>query len=156
MKKSPRPLLIATLLACLLPLSASAQEPAKFNDVTQPLHAMKVNYPTPYGAPEVADVTKVLDRVFNYLNAVTPAKVVDATTKAEITDFSKLNENTILAPADFRLTSYEWGVTYAGMLAVGQATGDKRYTQYTFDRLKLFADLLPHYQAAMKADPKAK
>lgn len=155
MKPPSRPLRIATLLACLLPLFASAQQAPKFNDVTQPLHAMKVNYPTPYGAPEVADVTQVLERVYTYLNAVTPAKVVDGKSKAEITDFSLLNADTILAPADFRLTSYEWGVTYAGMLAAGQATGDQRYTEYTFARLKLFADLLPHYQAAAKADPKA-
>ena len=69
---------MATLFACLLPVFASAQQAATFNDVTQPLHARKVNYPTLYGAPEVADVTQVLDRVFTYMNAVTPLKVEGA------------------------------------------------------------------------------
>jgi unsaturated rhamnogalacturonyl hydrolase len=143
----------ALLLASVLPLGAQAAGPA--NDVTTPLHLMKPDYPTPYGAPTVQDVTKVIGRVYDYLERVTPAKVVDRKTGAEITDLSKVNADTILAPGDFRLTSYEWGVTYAGMLAAGEATGDARYTNYTFDRVKLLADLAPRYQAQLKADPQA-
>lgn len=148
-----RPLL-ALLIAALLPLAAHAAAPtAPGNDVTTPLHLMKPNYPTPYGQPSPQDVTRVLDRVFDYLDAVTPAKVINGKTKAEITDLNKVDGDTILAPGDFRLTSYEWGVTYAGMLAAGAATGEKRYTDYTFKRVKLLADLMPHYQARIKADP---
>jgi len=146
------PLLAAILLALSLP--ASAQAPA--NDVTSPLHAMKVDYPTPYGPPTVAEVSKVMDRVYTYLDAVTPAKVIDKNTKQEIKDFSKLDDNTVFAPADFRLTSYEWGVTYAGMLAAGASTGDKRYTDYAYKRITLLADLAKPTLARLKSNPQAK
>ena len=113
------PLLAAIMLALSLPAFAAQQAPA--NDMTAPLHLMKPDYPTPYGTPTVAEVTKVLDRVFNYLDAVTPAKVIDKNTNQEIKDFSKLDDNSVFAPGDYRLTSYEWGVTYAGMLAAGMS-----------------------------------
>lgn len=153
-KNLPSRPLLALLIAALLPLAANAAtQPVPANDVTTPLHLMKPNYPTPYGQPSPADVTRVLDRVFDYLDAVTPAKIINGKTKAEITDLNKVDGDTILAPGDFRLTSYEWGVTYAGMLAAGAATGEKRFTDYTFKRVKLLADLMPHYQARIKADP---
>lgn len=50
-------------------LTATAQ---KQNDVTTPLHAMQPDYPVPYVIPAKADVKKVLDRIYNYLDTVTP------------------------------------------------------------------------------------
>jgi rhamnogalacturonyl hydrolase YesR len=156
-KNPPSRPLLALLIACVLPLVANgAPQSAPANDVTAPLHLTRPNYPTPYGQPSPAEITRVLDRIFDYLDAVTPAKVVNGTTKAEITDLNKVDGDTILAPADFRLPSYEWGVTYAGMLAAGAATGEERYTDYAFKRVKLLADLVPHYQARLKADPHSK
>jgi unsaturated rhamnogalacturonyl hydrolase len=145
-----------SIVAMLFPLACAAQTaPAKPNDVTAPLHAMQPDYPTPYGKPEVASIVKVLQRVYDYLDAATPARVINKVTKAEVTDFSKLDDNSIFAPGDFRLTSYEWGVTYAGMLNAGAATGDQRFTDYTNKRLKLIADLAAPSLARFKADPKA-
>lgn len=138
------------LLACFA-FNASAQQ----NDMTAPLHLMKANYPTPYGNPSVEDVTKTLDRVFTYLDAVTPARLIDSKTKATVTDYSKITDDVVLAPGDYRLTSYEWGVTYAGMLQVGAATGDKRYTDYAVKRLHFLNELLPVYQARLKANPQS-
>jgi len=128
---------------------------AQQNDVTTPLHLMKPDYPTPYGKPAVEDVAKVLDRVYTYLDKATPAKVINSKTKDEITDLSKLTNDAIFAPGDFRLTSYEWGVTYAGMLNAGEATGDKRYTDYTYSRLKLIADVAPYFRTQLKVNPAA-
>jgi rhamnogalacturonyl hydrolase YesR len=125
------------------------------NDVTTPLHLMKPDYPTPYGKPAAEDVTKVLNRVYTYLEAATPAKVINGKTKEDITDLSKLNNDAIFAPGDFRLTSYEWGVTYAGMLNVGEATGDNRYTEYTNKRLKLLADVTPYFRTQLASNPQA-
>ena len=125
---------------------ASAQAPVA-NDVTAPLHLSKPDYPTPYGKPSVEDITKVLNRVAGYLDAATPARVVDGRTGKTIDDYRRLDGETKLAPADFRLTSYEWGVTYAGMLLAGAATGDQRFTNYTASRLKLLADIAPYYIA---------
>jgi len=147
----------ASILAFLLSagVSVMAQTTSKQNDVTTPLHLMKPDYPIPYGKPAIEDITKVLNRVYTYLDAVTPAKIVDSKTKVEITDFTRLAPDAVLAQGDFRLTSYEWGVTYAGMLLAGEATGDAKFTEYTNRRLKFLADIAPYYRAQLSKDPKA-
>jgi len=149
-------LIKASFVACLLypGISTMAQE-NPHNDVTAPLHLMKPDYPTPYGIPAMEDVVKVLNRVYDYLDAATPAKVVDSKSKDEIKDLSKLNGDAVFALGDFRLTSYEWGVTYAGMLNAGEATGDSRFTEYTTKRLKLIADVATYFRIQLKANPEA-
>ncbi len=145
----------ARLLPIAAMLIASFTASAQVNDVTAPLHLMKPNYPTAYGPPTVEEVAKTLNRVYTYLDGVTPARLVNAKTKAEVTDYRKINDDSVLAPGDFRLTSYEWGVTYAGMLEAANALGDKRYADYAFKRLRFLSDLAPVYQARLKADPKS-
>lgn len=117
------------------------------NDVTAPLHALKVDYPTPYGAPSADTVKKVLDRVFQYLDETTPPQYINRKTGATVTSLSSIDTNTIFKPGDFRLTSYEWGVTYSGMLQAGEATGDKKYTDYTRKRFQFLADGSPAFGA---------
>ena len=146
-------LFIAALLGTVFP--ASSQVPAKANDVTAPLHLLQPDYPTPYGKPATEEITKVLGRIYDFLNTATPAKIINKKTNEEIKDFTKLSDDAVLAPGDFRLTSYEWGVTYAGMLLAGEATGDQRFTDYTNVRLKLIADLAPYYREQLKANPQA-
>src|SRR5215470_3692564 len=109
-------------------------------DTTTPLHLLKPDYPVPYGVPKPEEVTAVLDRIFRYLDSVTPTGFVNEKTGQEITDFSKVDENTILKQGDFRIVSYEWGVTYAGMLLASEATGDKRFRNYTEKRLDFIAN----------------
>jgi len=146
---------IVFVAALLLPeLSAFAQT-APHNDVTAPLHLMKPNYPTPYGVPAAGEIEKVLDRLYLYLHAATPAKIIDSKSKEEITDLSRLTNNAVFAPGDFRLTSYEWGVTYAGMLNAGEATGDPRFTEYTNSRLKMIADVAPYFRTQLQSNPDA-
>ncbi|PWF47836.1 family 88 glycosyl hydrolase [Massilia glaciei] len=152
--------LTAALVAGLFPvaLNVSAQEapvaqekgPAAADAM---LHALQVQYLHPYRAMDTASVKSVLDRVFTYLDRVTPAELINKTTGAAVTDLSRADPDTVLKPGDFRLTSYEWGVTYAGMLAAGAATGDARYTNYTVKRHQLLADLTRLYAPAVKADP---
>jgi unsaturated rhamnogalacturonyl hydrolase len=113
------------------------------NDVTAPLHAMKVNYPVPYEPMPKEEIKKVLDKVFNYLDAVTPAQMINKKTNEIVTDVSKIDSNTTLQKADFRLTSYEWGVTYSAMLWAGEITGDKKYTNYVKDRFNFLATWMP-------------
>lgn len=126
-------------------LGSQAQE-KPVTDVTTPLHLMKPEYPVPYGIPQEKDVKEVLDRVYYYLNEVTPARVVDRNSGNEIQNFNQITRDAMLQQGDFRITSYEWGVTFAGMLLVGKVTGDKRYTGYTETRLKLLADLTAFYR----------
>lgn len=120
---------------------------AQVNDVTTPLHAMQPDYPHAYGAPQAKDIEQVLNRVHNYLAQVTPAKMVDKSTGAEISNLASVNEHSIMKPGDFRLTSYEWGVTYAGMLLASENTGDPKYAQYVTERLNFLSNTLTAYAA---------
>jgi len=155
----PRQTLMAILVAGLFPLSlnASAQHapppqekgPAPADAM---LHALEVKYPTPYRAMDAAEIKTVLDRVFTYLERTTPAELIDKTTGAAITDVSTANPNAVLKPGDFRLTSYEWGVTYIGMLAAAQATGDARYQDYVTKRHTLLSQLTKTYLPVVRTD----
>ena len=155
MKNRLKPCVAGVLAACAL--SASAQHapapqekgPAAADAM---LHALDVHYPTPYRAMDAAEVKAVLDRVFDYLDKVTPAEVIDQRTGAPIADLAKPDPNAVLKPGDFRLTSYEWGVTYTGMLAAGAATGDRRYTDYAIRRHELLARLTKTYLPVVQAD----
>ena len=109
-------------------------------DATTPLHLLKPDYPIPYGIPKTEDVTAVLNRVFDYLNRVTPTGFANEKTGEVFNDASKIDANTILQRGDFRIVSYEWGVTYAGMLLASEATGDPRYRDYVEKRLVFIAD----------------
>lgn len=85
----------------------------------------------------------MLDRVFAYLEAVTPAEMVNKKTNETVTDIAKADSNTIVKPGDFRLTSYEWGVTYSALLWAGELTGDKKYTSYATNRFSFLAKWIP-------------
>jgi len=137
----------------LLMLTAVAAKAQKGNDVTVPLHAMKVNYPTPYTPPKQADIIAVVDRVYNYLDSVTPAAFADRKTGNAV-DFAKADTNTVFQKADFRLTSYEWGVTYSGMLELTAATGDKKYKDYTQKRVELIANAVPAFTKLYQQYPR--
>jgi rhamnogalacturonyl hydrolase YesR len=135
-----------SVILLLFPLVVFSQkQPAKpQNDVSAPLHLLQPDYETPYEVPTATEITKVLDRVYNYLEATSPTQLVDAS-GADLTDYSKVNAQTKFKPGDFRLTSYEWGVTYAGMLLATEATGDKKYAEYSFSRLKFLSDIRPSF-----------
>src|SRR5262245_29522435 len=101
-------------------LNVFAQQPVK-NDSNTPLHMLQPEYKVPYNPPaKPEDVKKAIDRVRDYLEAVTPPTLINSKTGAAITDFSKPVQEAILKPGDFRLLSYEWGVTYGGMLLAGE------------------------------------
>jgi len=125
------------LVLILLAGQVFGQQPT--TDATTPLHLLKPNYPIPYGIPKPEEVVAVLNRVHRYLDSVTPIGFVNEKTGEEITDYSKIDENTILKRGDFRIVSYEWGVTYAGMLLASEATGDPRFREYTEKRLAFIA-----------------
>ena len=120
--------------------SILAQQKPPVTDATTPLHMLKPDYVTPYGAPKPDDVTAVLNRVFVYLDRVTPIGFVNEKTGEAVTDLSNIDANTILTRGDFRIVSYEWGVTYAGMLSAADATGDAKYRDYVEKRLTFIGD----------------
>lgn len=142
---------VAGCLMSALTMTAVAQ---KTNDVTTPLHLMKPDYVIPYGAPKVEEVKTVLDRVYHYLDSVTPAQFVNRRTGEAVTT-ANIDTNTIVKPGDFRLTSYEWGVTYSGFLLATEATGDKKYADYTKKRVEFIAAHVPAFKALHDKFPKS-
>ena len=139
-------------IALLLANAAYAQRP---NDVTAPLHLLQPDYPTPYKAPAIPAVKATLDKVFNYLDSVTPAQLVSRGSNAVVSSLNSVDTNTIVRPGDYRLTSYEWGVTYIGMLEAGAATGDTKYTDYTKKRVDFIAASVPAFANLYRQYPKS-
>lgn len=151
-----RTIVLSSLLLSVLQNTTQAQYTTqKGNDVTTPLHLLKPDYTTPYGETKPADVKQVLDRVFNYLDAATPAQLADKQSGSPVSDLKKVDQNTIFKQGDFRLISYEWGVTYTGMLLAGETTGDKKYTDYTLKRIGFIADVVGGFKNYLRTDPKA-
>lgn len=131
-----RNFLIATLL---FSVSLHAQKPA--NDAA--LHSSRPQYPILYNAMPKAEIKTILDKVFNYISAVTPAQMINKTTNLPVTDISKADSNTVLEQGDFRITSYEWGVTYSALLSAARITGEKKYSDYVKDRFSFIAKWAP-------------
>ena len=90
---------------------------------------LKVDYPTPYELATEDAIRKTLERVHAYVDQAAPVQVIDDETGAPVTDLKRLPAKVALARTDMQILTYEWGVTYAGMLRSAQATGDKRYTR---------------------------
>lgn len=144
--------LFASLVLSSVTTGAFAQKNVtKSNDSNTPLHLIQPDYPVPYGIVKQEDVVSTLQRIHGYLDTVTPTNFVNAKTNEVITDLSKIDENTALQKGDFRLVSYEWGVTYAAMLLAAQATGDNRYKEYSEKRLKFIADAVPYFKKTTEA-----
>ena len=137
----------------LILIAAITLQGQKVNDATTPLHLLKPAYDIPYGRPEVKNITDVLDRVYTYLDQSTPMALTDKESQTDVTDYSKIDEKTIFKPGDFRLVSYEWGVTYAGMLLATEVTGDPKYAAYTAKRLKFLAEIRPSFVKLEEKQP---
>ncbi|MBA4853581.1 glycoside hydrolase family 105 protein [Emticicia sp. BO119] len=144
------------LIALVLVISgysyAQKQAPAQTLH-SDALHTAKPDYPTTYGSTKPEDIIVVLNRVRNYLDKATPTRVVDKNTNIEISDYSQINTNSVILKGDFSLTSYEWGVTYEAMLLAGEVTGDTSFTNYTIQRFKFLADVLPYFKEIYKTNP---
>ena len=123
-------------------------------DVTTPLHLLKPDYKIPYGAPSIDSVKRVLDKIHRYLDAGTPMELVNRKTGASVS-IEKADTGTIFKQGDFRLISYEWGVTYSGMLLAGEATGDKKFTDYTLRRMKFISDIAPTFKQMFDRTPRS-
>jgi hypothetical protein len=109
------------------------------------------DYPVPYAPASVAEISAVLGRVADYLDAASPIQVVNTQTQERVADLTRLPPQVRLAPGDFGLVGYEWGVTYAGMLLAGDATGDARFKEFTAKRLEALRLIAEHVQATPAA-----
>ena len=149
LKRTSMRRLILCLMAMAGVLTLSAQN---VNDNNTPLHLMKPAYRVGYGVSTPEQVKKTMDDVLRYIDAETPAILVDKNTGEEVKDLKKANVDTQLKQGGFRLTSYEWGVTYSGVLAAYKATGDDAYRDYVTKRHQLLADIAPVFQKIYAKD----
>lgn len=139
----------AICFACMATLITSAQTEKQMNDSNTPLHLMKPQYKTPYGTPSEDMIKSSIDRVMLYINNNTPTIVEDNTTHQPVNSFKNIDENSRLRRGSFRLTSYEWGVTYSAMLCAGKVTGDKQYTTYAESRMEFLAEVAPYFKKVL-------
>jgi len=140
-------LTVSTLLLAVILLPVNAQKKStKINDSNTPLHFLQPSYPVPYGKLTVAGVKADIDRVFNYIDAETPARVVNRKTGKEITDYTLIDADAQLERGSFRLASYEWGVTYSALLDAADVTGDSRYSKYVINRFRFLAKVAPQFK----------
>ena len=128
-------------------LFSQQKEPA--NDSNTPLHLLQPVYQTPYEIPSSESIKEVLDRVLSYLENETPAQVID-TRNGQAVALPAIDSHSGLQRGAFRLASYEWGVTYAGMLLAGETTGDRNFTDYTLKRLNFLCETAPYFRKQME------
>ena len=140
-------------LALLMGVSGNSLA-QQINDNNTPLHLMKPAYKKGYGVSTVNSVKQTMDRVLRYINVETPAQLVDAKTGEAVTRWKDITADTQLKQGGFRLTSYEWGVTYSGVLAAWQATGDEAYRDYVLTRHQLLAEIAPYFNKVYAKDKK--
>lgn len=144
-------------LLFLLPLCLNAflcfaqKQQEQANDSNTPLHLLKPEYKNPYDVPSQQSIKEVLDRVWAFLDKETPMEVVDISTNKAVA-IAAMDSNSRLKSGAFRLTSYEWGVTYAGMLHVGEISGDKKYSDYTATRLAFLQQTAAFYRSQSKVN----
>lgn len=149
-----RVLFLSAIITLFYMSPANSQTiPARVTDSNTALHALQPDYQVPYSPVKAESVSSVLDRVFNYLDASTPAKIIDSRTKEVIRNMSDLSASAVFDPGVFRLISYEWGVTYSAMLLAGEATGDNKYKEYTDKRMNLIVELVKYFNSSQSKTP---
>ncbi len=116
------------------------------NDSNTPLHLLQPEYNVSYGQLDPALVKADMDRVLYYLANNTPTEIISSKSGKTITNYKNLPADARIKAGTFRLTSYEWGVTYSAMLTAAQATGDKAYFDYAVNRMKFLAEVAPHFK----------
>lgn len=132
-----RPLLRLALPAIVaLALFACQPKPAAVSDSNTPLHLLQPQYDTPYGVPSQESVHAVVDRVSAFVEQSTPMA---------------LDGSDHVHQGAFRLTSYEWGVTYGAMLSASRAIGNESYARYAVSRMAFLADCYPHFRELYEA-----
>jgi unsaturated rhamnogalacturonyl hydrolase len=87
---------------------------------------VKPDYPTPYEPATTDTIQATLERVYSYLETASQIRVVDGATGAVVADLNKLPAQVALDRTDLLILTYEWGVTYSGMLLAADVTKDAR------------------------------
>lgn len=148
-------ILICICSFCFMLKNVNAQYvDTKKVDAATKLYLSKPGYKTPYGETSPETVKAIIDRVLNYLEESTPTGVIDKNTKEPITDYKKIDKNSIIKQGTFSITNYMWGVTYSSMLSAAKITGDNRYKKYVADRFQFLSEVAPYFATVLPKDNK--
>ena len=123
-------------------------------DAATKLYLAKPGYKTPYGETSSEAVKELMDRVMHYLGETTPTGVIDKNTKETITDYKKIDKNSVIKQGTFSITNYMWGVTYSSMLSAAKITGDVRYKKYVAERFQFLTEVAPYFLPFLPEDNK--
>ena len=80
-------LVIYILISCH-PLMAQDVAPG-MTDSNTPLHLIQPDYPVPYRIPQTGEIENSLSRIYEYLEAVTPSRLIDNKTGEVINNQKK-------------------------------------------------------------------
>ncbi|MCW3786886.1 glycoside hydrolase family 88 protein [Plebeiibacterium sediminum] len=115
------------------------------NDANTPLHLIQPEYPINYHVPNQVEIGTKMETILQYLSKATPAQIINTTNQQIVTDFKDITNDCHLKKGDFRLTSYEWGVTYAAMIRLAQVTDESKYLDYVNERFNFLSDVAPYF-----------
>ncbi len=104
-------------------------------------------YPVSYAPAPVDEIEAQLARVLAHLETASPIEIVDAESGAPVENIDRLPPRARLERGTFSIVSYEWGVTYAGMLLAAEATGEARYRKFVDERMRAIAAMARHMRA---------
>jgi rhamnogalacturonyl hydrolase YesR len=129
--------------------AASADGPYRNRDNPNPADPMEGTYPIPYELPTVPEISADLSRILGYLDSAMPARIVgrdgrtiDPGSAPAADAAADRGEAGAFAPL-----AYEVGVLHTGMLSAAEATGDRRFSDFTARQLEFIAASLPYFRA---------
>ncbi|MDP4277864.1 MAG: glycoside hydrolase family 88 protein [Bacteroidota bacterium] len=140
-------------VACVLTLiliTVTIGQVAGANDTSTPLHLLKPHYPVPYGIVKPEAVKAKTDRIRSYLEKSTYPRLQKRFFLTSNSKFEQIDAHSRLARGKFRLASYEWGVTYTGMLNVADMTHDTAYSRYVLQRFDFLVAVAPGFKNRLK------
>lgn len=123
----------------------------KITDSNTPLHLLQPAYDIPYEIPLAKQLASQLEKILLYLENATPFALVNGNNK-QLEDYPEIDKKTKLKQGDFRLTSYEWGVTYSAMLHAAEVLNDTRFSEYTINRLDFIKKIHPAFKNLEEQD----
>ena len=113
--------------------------------------SIPVPYPTPYEPASVEDIQRTLDRVYSYIEQTTPVQIVNSETGEEVQG-KTLPKQAAMQRTDLLMLTYEWGVTYSGLMLAANVSDEARYRDYTHERLSTIARLATHVKKNLSQD----
>jgi unsaturated rhamnogalacturonyl hydrolase len=136
---------VALLASSLFSFNTSAQVPGPDAAPGIGLWRSDPDYPMPYGVVAEEQVLSTMQRLTDYIDRNCPIRWIDLESRQPITPGDSSVQQPGLEYGLFAPVSYEWGVTYAGLLLAAEVTGDARYLDYVRTRFEAIDAITQHY-----------